>query len=437
MFSSYLSIVDTMRTKTGKYKSITEKHELMDGAFSVVRTNINGDVYQFFMWITDEKKVIRKSLKTTHLEDAKEKGKDMFLSILARKHEGKNYFGLTVEQGIEKFLNYKQMEVDSGAITQGRHSTIKTILKHFHNYICERKYDTDKSKGVYYAKVNLKDLHRRSCIKYFTWRQSKSPDVSPVTLKNEQSTINAMVKYLSDEGEMDYSYFDFPKLKLPNNRDSIRRATFTIDEYKKFVQELRSYSAKKNCRYEWEQHNKLMLRHFYLIAANTGLRTNELRHLKWSDVEFYGIAKGKEYVRISVRGETSKSNKDRTFITRGGEYFRRLRKISKFTKQDNYVIQTEEGKRFSKRILYGNHWDNIMNNIGISNWKQRKLQPYSLRHFYVTCRIQSGNNYSEVAQMVGNSVTQIEKTYYHVSEEKMLSDATKDFVMNEEFIEKV
>ena len=112
-------------------------------------------------------------------------------------------------------------------------------------------------------------------------------------------------------------------------------------------------------------------------------------------------------------------------------------KISNFTKQDDYVIQTEEGVRFSKRILYGNHWNTIMNNIGIPDWKERKLEPYSLRHFYVTCRIQSGNNYSEVAQMVGNSVTQIEKTYYHVSEEKMLSDATKDFVMNEEFIEKV
>ena len=426
-----------MRTNTKKPSYITEQHKLMDEKFSVVRTKQNGDIYQFMMWIDDEKKMIRRTLRTSHLEDAKEKGTDMFLSILSRKHEGKSYFGLTVEQGIEKFLNYKQMEVDSGAITQGRHSTIKTILKHFHNYICERKYDTDKSKGVYYAKVNLKDLHRRSCIKYFTWRQSKSPDVSPITLKNEQSTINAMVKYLSDEGEMDYSYFDFPKLKLPNNRDSIRRATFTIDEYKRFVSELRSYSAKKNCRYDWEQHNKQILRHFYLIAANTGLRTRELRHLKWSDVEFHSIHNGKAYVRISVRGETSKSNKDRTFITRGGEYFRRLKKISNFTKQDDYVIQTEEGKRFSKRILYGNHWNTIMNNIGIPDWKERKLEPYSLRHFYVTCRIQSGNNYSEVAQMVGNSVTQIEKTYYHVSEEKMLSDATKDFVMNEEFIEKV
>ena len=49
MFSSYLSIVDTMRTKTGKYKSITEKHELMDGEFSVVRTTINEDVTVVFL----------------------------------------------------------------------------------------------------------------------------------------------------------------------------------------------------------------------------------------------------------------------------------------------------------------------------------------------------------------------------------------------------
>ena len=210
-----------MRTATRKYKSITEQHKLMDGAFSVVKTNINGDVYQFFMWIQDEKKVIRKSLKTTHLEDAKEKGKDLFLSILARKHEGKNWFGLTVEEGIEKYLQYKQMDVNTGAITQGRHSTIKTSLKHFHNYLCQKRYQTDKSGGVYYTKVKLKDLHRRSCMNYFMWRQEQSKSVSYHTLRNEQSTINAMVKYLSDEGEMDYAYFDFPKLKLPNNRDNI------------------------------------------------------------------------------------------------------------------------------------------------------------------------------------------------------------------------
>ena len=55
-----------------------------------------------------------------------------------------------------------------------------------------------------------------------------------------------------------------------------------------------------------------------------------------------------------------------------------------------------------------------------TNWKERKLEPYSLRHFYVTCRIQSGNNYSEVAQMVGNSVTQIEKTYYRFRREDVV-----------------
>ena len=53
------------------------------------------------------------------------------------------------------------MEVDSGMITQGRQGTIKSHLKHFHSYLCEREYDTDKSRGFYFAKVNLKDLQRR------------------------------------------------------------------------------------------------------------------------------------------------------------------------------------------------------------------------------------------------------------------------------------
>ena len=80
-----------MRTNTKKPSYITEQHKLMDEKFSVVRTKQNGDIYQFMMWIDDEKKMIRRTLRTSHLEDAKEKGTDMFLSILSRKHEGKEY----------------------------------------------------------------------------------------------------------------------------------------------------------------------------------------------------------------------------------------------------------------------------------------------------------------------------------------------------------
>ena len=194
-----------MRTSTKKQNYILEQHDMMDGSYGICKTRQNGNIYQFFMWIDDEKKMLRKTLKTSHLEDAKEKGKDLFLTILSRKNDGKNYFGLTVKQGIEKYLKFKQMEVDSGMITQGRHICIKSHLKHFHNYLCERKYDTDKSTGFYFAKVNLKDLHRRSFLKYFHYRKTKSKGlVEDITLKNEQCTINSLVRYLHDEGEINF-----------------------------------------------------------------------------------------------------------------------------------------------------------------------------------------------------------------------------------------
>ena len=427
-----------MRTSTKKQNYILEQHDMMDGSYGICKTRQNGNIYQFFMWIDDEKKMLRKTLRTSHLEDAKEKGKDLFLTILSRKNDGKNYFGLTVKQGIEKYLKFKQMEVDSGMITQGRHICIKSHLKHFHSYLCERKYETDKSTGFYFAKVNLKDLHRRSFLKYFHYRKTKSKGlVEDITLKNEQCTINSLVRYLHDEGEMDFIGFDFPKLKLPNNRDKTRRSTFTIDEYKKLTKELRSYCGRKKCRNESEHINKQVLRHFILIAANTGLRIRELRCLKWNDIIWIKNIKGKKYVKLAIRGETSKTSKDRMFVTRGGEYFERLRRISHYSHQLNYVFQTEEETRFSKRIIYGKHWDNLMNKIGISNWKERKLTYYSLRHFYVTMRILSGCSYSDVAQMCGNSTAQIEKTYYHVSEQKMITEATRDFVVDEEVIKRV
>lgn len=64
LFSSCLGIVVTMRTNTKKPSYITEQHKLMDEKFSVVRTKQNGDIYQFMMWIDDEKKMIRRTLRT-------------------------------------------------------------------------------------------------------------------------------------------------------------------------------------------------------------------------------------------------------------------------------------------------------------------------------------------------------------------------------------
>ena len=54
---------------------VTESHELLDGDCKILKTNQNGDVYQLHVWVQEEGKMYRRSLRTKHFETAIEKGK--------------------------------------------------------------------------------------------------------------------------------------------------------------------------------------------------------------------------------------------------------------------------------------------------------------------------------------------------------------------------
>ena len=66
-------------------------------------------------------------------------------------------------------------------------------------------------------------------------------------MQNEQSTINACIKWLNKNGETHIDGFDFKKLpRLDKGNDAIRRATLTNDEYESLFRAMRSYCAKQN-----------------------------------------------------------------------------------------------------------------------------------------------------------------------------------------------
>jgi integrase len=53
--------------------------------------------------------------------------------------------------------------------------------------------------------------------------------------------------------------------------------------------------------------------------------------------------------------------------------------------------------------------------------------PYSFRHYFITKRVNSNLPPAAVAEMCGTSITQIEKTYYHTTERKMIENALPQF----------
>ena len=118
-------------------KSFTEQHQILGGDAIVYRTKQNGDVFQFRTWIAGEKKYYRKTLKTRDLETALGRGREMFLDIKVELRLGKKIFGLTIGELVDGFLEYQKERVQTGRITQGRWSTIRTHLKHLFRFLGE------------------------------------------------------------------------------------------------------------------------------------------------------------------------------------------------------------------------------------------------------------------------------------------------------------
>lgn len=385
-----------------------------------------GDYWQFRMWLAGEGKYAIKSLKTRNRSTAIDKGKDFYLELLANQRAGKKYFSLTTKEGVAKYIARRQKDVDSGDIVVGRLGTIKIHLEHWLDFIGR---DT-----------KLKELERTDCDEYFNQRRkptkSKRP-VSPSTLLNEKTTINAMMSWLFKQNETYIDQFEFPKLKRQDaGDDRIRRSTFTVDEVQSFGLAIGNYwNQQKNKLDHDEWKARTLACYYFLVAALTGLRTGEQRQLMWRDVSFSDVAVGEgevvQLVKIKVRSETSKVRQSRNFMVRdiAGHFVDLKMFAAEFCnakiETGNSLMFSLDGKNpISERfILY--HFGKLIELAEIDT-TDRDIVPYSFRHFFITQKLVNGLNHRQVADMCGTSISQIEKTYYHVDEDILHQNALAD-----------
>ena len=117
------------------------------------------------------------------------------------------------------YLEERKKDVEAGIIVKGRFSVIRTQLNHWLDIIGK---DT-----------KLKELERTDCENYFLERTKtkKSIPISQTTVENEQSIINAMMKWLHKRGETYVAGFDFKKLKrVDRGAEENRRGSFEDSE---------------------------------------------------------------------------------------------------------------------------------------------------------------------------------------------------------------
>jgi len=395
-----------------------------------------GEYWQMRMWLGKEKKYARFSLRTRNRDTAIDKAKKYYHELMAQQLAGKTYFSKTTKQGVEEYLKQRALDVEAELIVKGRYGTIKTHLEHWLEFIGR---DT-----------KLKELERTDCENYLHSRTKtkKKINVSQTTVANEQSSINAMLAWLYKRNETYIDGFDFKPLKrIDRGDEGLRRSTFEDDEIVRIKTELEKYiaDAKKNIREEGSL-AKAITGYYLLISIITGLRRGEQLQLKWSDIKWLeknvkGQAAEDTYslVKITVRAETTKVRKTRHFVVKDWEYFDELFKLL----QPRYVKANKENKKakaFGDTFIFsangtsmltpraiGYHFDKIVELAEVKETDTRDLVPYSFRHYFITDRINRGATPTQVAETCGTSTAQIEKTYYHTSEAKMITNALPQF----------
>jgi len=391
-----------------------------------------GGYWQFRMWLAQEHKYARFSLRTKTQSTATDKAKQHYHELMSQQLQGKTYFSKTTKQGVEIYLEQRKKDVDAGIIVEGRYGTIKTHLEHWLDFI---KRDT-----------KLKELERTDCENYYAQRTAtkKKIQISQTTVLNEQSTINAMMSWLYKCKETHIEAFDFKKLKrVDRGDDGIRRASFTDDEIENVKTALERYvlGAKKDIS-DPKNLERAIVGSYLYASIISGLRRGEQLQLRWQDIRFDPFtvrtksSVSNDLVEIKVRAATSKVRRSRTLIVKDDQErfddlfhllksrFEKAKKASgskdKFA--DALIFSADGYKPITARAIEY-HFKRIIVLANVPNTHKRKLVPYSFRHYFITQKVNSGLAPVAVAEMCGTSATQIESTYYHTTKEKMIANA--------------
>ena len=394
-----------------------------------------GEYWQMRMWLVKERKYARFSLKTRNKSTAIDKAKLHYHELKAGELSGKKYFSLTTKIGVEKYLDQRNKEVgQANGIVVGRYTTIKTHLEHWLEFIGRD--------------VKLKELERTDCENYFLERTKgkKKIQVSATTIANEQSSINAMIKWLYKKGDTYIDGFDFKKLpKVDRGEEANRRNTFTDAEVERIKAALDDYIKNAEKDLSGEGNVQKAVGGYYLgVSLISGLRRGEQLQLRWTDINndlgYREEARKNELVKIKVRGETSKVRQTRRFIIKdSAKYFEGLMKLQIKLFELGKLNESERLSALGERLVFstngetaitarsiGYHFDKIMVMAKVST-NDRDIVPYSFRHYFITKRVNTNLPIASIAEMCGTSITQIEKTYYHTTEEKMVSNALADY----------
>ncbi|MBT8002710.1 MAG: tyrosine-type recombinase/integrase, partial [Rhodospirillales bacterium] len=367
--------------------------------------------------LANNQKYITESLKTGEFDTACERARNQYAMIQVRLEAGIPVKDISVNRAIDQFLNNYEKNFDSGVDGFSIHMLRgyrKSVDIYWRDYIGDRLLNT-----ITVVDLEGYEIWRRNWSK--TTKRKKlhgnyKENVSRRTLEWEINGFKTVLRWCSARNHYNGKAFDW-KFARGERR---RRSAFTLDQYKKLHAFLASDDYFPFGRYDNNlrtEYHRMMLRTYIHFMINTGLRPGESRYLKWGDVSRRKNLAGQTVPVIRVSSTHSKVNKLRNVVGRPAalmwlDDWKDFRaETGEFCGDDTYIFCTSKGVPIKD---FREGFNNIIRNAGVEfDADGEKLVIYSLRHTYITFRLQYGRNVSiyTIAKNCGTSVAMIEQFY--------------------------
>lgn len=273
----------------------------------------------------------------------------------------------TVLDVIPSFLKYKEATQKNGTY---RH------YKQYTGYICK-----------FIGHKKIKKLDRDDIAEMIKLKREENPDITNATLNKYITTTNLVYQFATGER------IKFKKLKeIKKEMSIISRET---------IRSVFVYLANNN-------HNEVdrFYEVFFRIMHDNGIRLNEIRNLKISNVDFH-VPK--------IKLEVTKTDKERTvFIS---EYTHRIL-LDYIRNRKSNSIYLFPG-RFKEIISEGAIYSKLKNLKKILNFPET-CSPHSWRHTFGTTWIQKDGQLNFLQDVMGHSKLETTKRYLHFNDDARL-----------------
>lgn len=370
----------------------------------------------------------RKTTGTADRREAESVAWSAYRDLEHKIRKGIPLQGRTVKSVVSEYVEHRQKEHQDGKISihtvdQARRVVTDLFMKFF------EKADDGKSERL------ITDIDDSDMRRYLKWRLERNADIAAdheyvrngKTVRGKRSSLHGQApkgSTLNKEANALRTLFAFAVEKGYLGRNAVPHIETHNPEYESggwFQEhEFERLMDTATQRMDEEVHalesgkgranlvrDRTMLWLWVGFMADTGMRPIGCRNLKWGDIKLFKLQNKSVSFQLHIREKGA----ERNFYVNDDEAFW-LREIAQNVLSEKLEAVIGNPKYADHQLFEGRNFKKSFKAlVKASGFDPDEHSPYSLRHSFINWRLLKGESISDVAILVGNSPSVIERHY--------------------------